>query len=732
MVGRLIARRFVVCVAAFGLVAVVSRAADLVGLALEGAWERLVADAQRRQSQIELRPEEAMVAALAARRVDRPDLVRGFLETAIEGGPLSGLAHVELAQELVRDDPARAVELAGPWLTRSSPPELRESAVDTVSLALETGVEDGVRRAAERATTHLSRNDRRKLELALALTDVNDARARTDLRRLLDAEDGDSVALEAAERLLLFSDLDPRHVWLIGRTLFRHALYDRAAPLLEASVTAADRGVPSWEAAFLRGRCDFRLGRFTQASSWYLEARRRASGSERVADLEVHLARALELAGDSDGAVEAARRAVVRRPNDDRRLLLIRLRLVRGEQDLAVVGLRQIKGRVATDRGRLLMGLDRLAQGDDEGATTWLGLIRNRPWRDPATVLLARIEVEHGRSGSALERLEAASVSLGGFWSQRGREIVARIDPEVVDPWRIGMRRRIEAASRDADQISLLASWSAIEPDAGVLEELRSRYLAITTASPSAPPTFPPGLARELWFRGLDAEAVRWHPQGLPTGSTDDLLWSATWLSRLGRPDRGLRLADRAWRSAGAGLPVRIHRRQLRRLLFPLPFADEMQRAVGDGPVPWSLVAAVAREESRWNPEAVSSVGARGLMQLMPATAAELSTRLEQATGAPTDLFDPSVALRLGTAELHRLLDEFDGFTPAVVAAYNAGEAQARLWLDQCGTGCDETSYVAAISFGATRSYTADVLWAASMYRELDGESKLVVTARTP
>jgi soluble lytic murein transglycosylase len=157
-----------------------------------------------------------------------------------------------------------------------------------------------------------------------------------------------------------------------------------------------------------------------------------------------------------------------------------------------------------------------------------------------------------------------------------------------------------------------------------------------------------------------------------------------------------------------------------------------MQRAVGDGHVPWSLVAAVAREESRWNPEAVSSVGARGLMQLMPATAAGLSTRLEQATGAPTDLFDPSVALRLGTAELQRLLDEFDGFTPAVVAAYNAGEAQARLWLDQCGTGCDETSYVAAISFGATRSYTADVLWAASMYRELDGESKLVVTVRTP
>ena len=61
-------------------------------------------------------------------------------------------------------------------------------------------------------------------------------------------------------------------------------------------------------------------------------------------------------------------------------------------------------------------------------------------------------------------------------------------------------------------------------------------------------------------------------------------------------------------------------------------------------------------------------------------------------------------------------VETFGGRWAPAVAAYNAGEVQARLWLDQCGPGCTNALYLQNISFGSTRSYTAGVLSAAVSY----------------
>ena len=66
-----------------------------------------------------------------------------------------------------------------------------------------------------------------------------------------------------------------------------------------------------------------------------------------------------------------------------------------------------------------------------------------------------------------------------------------------------------------------------------------------------------------------------------------------------------------------------------------------------------------------------------------------------------------------------RLLEVFDGAAAPAVAAYNAGEAQAGLWLEFCGEGCTEELYLLNITFTATRNYTAQVLAAAAAYQEL-------------
>jgi soluble lytic murein transglycosylase len=110
-------------------------------------------------------------------------------------------------------------------------------------------------------------------------------------------------------------------------------------------------------------------------------------------------------------------------------------------------------------------------------------------------------------------------------------------------------------------------------------------------------------------------------------------------------------------------------------------------------------------------------------MQLMPATAIDVAARLQKPQPAADELFDPVLSLELGAAETRRLMDAFGGLWAPAIAAYNAGEAQAQLWLDQCGDGCSEARYVANITFTATRSYTRHVLAAATVYTELYGPS---------
>ncbi|WGX97843.1 transglycosylase SLT domain-containing protein [Nocardioides sp. L-11A] len=93
------------------------------------------------------------------------------------------------------------------------------------------------------------------------------------------------------------------------------------------------------------------------------------------------------------------------------------------------------------------------------------------------------------------------------------------------------------------------------------------------------------------------------------------------------------------------------------------PYADLIDAAAARTGVPGSLIAAVARQESGFDPRAVSSAGAQGLMQLMPGTARGLGV---------TDPFDPAQAIDGGARLLRSLLDRF-GRTELALAAYNAG-----------------------------------------------------------
>ena len=154
--------------------------------------------------------------------------------------------------------------------------------------------------------------------------------------------------------------------------------------------------------------------------------------------------------------------------------------------------------------------------------------------------------------------------------------------------------------------------------------------------------------------------------------------------------------------------------RGLWRLLYPAPSADLLtQAALGAGLDP-QVVAAVALQESAFNPLAVSSAGARGLLQVMPAVGAELARSLGLTRFDANDLFDPGTNLKLGCAHLSEYRRRFRSM-PQALAAYNGGPTRVERWALPEGKDDDER-FVERIPIPETRLYVKRVLAAARMY----------------
>lgn len=701
-----------------------SAGASLVELADSGQWERLLLVANRRAEQLPLQPEEALLAAAAARAVgDRPAELR-HLRRAAEGGPLADVARLELAEALVGSEPAQALDLALPFLGTAETRPMREAAVTVAADAVSIGVDAAARSAVERSLRRLPDELRRRLELSLARTDASGGRAR--LVRLLHAANGDLVALEAARALQGLGDLTAEERWLVANSLFQHALYREAKPIFDELDRAPHRAIPSWEVAFLAGRCAFREGRWDEAAARYHVALTRASGAERRAELDVHLARACELAGRLDEAVEPAVDAVTIRPNDDRRLFLARLRLRLDQPEQARAGIEQLRGRSARARGELLLATYDLRHQRWEAARRRLEAMHGGPARGPAAVLAAGLAIDAGDAAAAVRLLDAAAGALDPFWAERARAQMARLDQAVLGEWRERCATAL-AAAEPAARRPLLARWAALELDPEALARLQQEAGASAGLLDSGlTPVFPEGPAERLWRSGLRRGAARWDPAGFPRRSAAEALWTAEQLLEYGAPERGLRAADAAWRMAGADLPARAYPERLQRALHPLLFPGPTWRSAVAAEVPWTLVSGVAREESRWEAAAISEVGARGLMQLMPGTASDVAALHGLPPPSLEGLFEPELSLELGARELGRLYRAFESQPAPVAAAYNAGEAQARLWLAECGAPCPSERYVVSISFNVTSRYTRDVLAAAASYGELYGARPLL------
>jgi soluble lytic murein transglycosylase len=156
------------------------------------------------------------------------------------------------------------------------------------------------------------------------------------------------------------------------------------------------------------------------------------------------------------------------------------------------------------------------------------------------------------------------------------------------------------------------------------------------------------------------------------------------------------------------------------RLGYPLAHDRVVWRAAREHDVDPYLVLAILRVESRYDAVAVSRVGARGAMQIMPRTGALLADQRHDEEFLAGDLEDPIVSVRDGIAYLGQLLDRFDGATPLAVAAYNGGPFNVSSWLAGVGDAPVDV-LVEHIPYRETRRYVRRVVASYQTYVDLYG-----------
>ena len=153
------------------------------------------------------------------------------------------------------------------------------------------------------------------------------------------------------------------------------------------------------------------------------------------------------------------------------------------------------------------------------------------------------------------------------------------------------------------------------------------------------------------------------------------------------------------------------------RILYPLEFGDLLRaKAIQEGLDP-ALVAALVCQESTFDAGAVSSVGARGLMQIMPPTGRTLARSLGVAYNRSL-LHRPETSLDFGTRYLRELMDQFGGRVERVLAGYNAGPHRVVAWT-QARPDMPAEEFVESIPFTETRFYVMTILATQDHYRRL-------------
>lgn len=602
----------------------------------------------------------AVRAALAFEAAQLPDSAARYYDVARHGGLTAIEAWLRLREARVERDTASALRL----LDNLPPVVAREAAAARAGALLTAGDSSGARVAFHDAGASLPAT-----RIGLAQGDTAGARAELyDLFTRAPRSDEAAAGVPLAHGPL--SPRVPAERVALARVLSTHGAATEAR---QQATRAVAEGDSSGATLTFLGELLSALGRYPEAAAAY----RGAARDTAWAALALYRrARVLVRLGDA-GAPQALTGFAETFPND-----------------------------TAAPTALYLVGDFLADRGDESGAERWLSELTRRYPADARSSLarfrLAAAALRRGMPDSAT-RLYRTEVLVGGVQRFAARYWLARLSREAGD-----------AAGADS-------LWRALAREdslgyyglhARAVAGLRPLLLAPDSALPT--PAAESGLARidTLLLAGLDSAAhleVRGVLARVPQSLDDLLAWSVG-------------LARRGWGSAGVRLGWQAAVRapndgRVLRAIFPWPGRAAVEAEAREFGVDPLLLAAIVRQESTFDLEALSRAGARGLAQLMPGTAAQAARGLD-VTLYPEWLTVPDLNLHLGASHLAVLLRRFQGRVEVAVAAYNAGAAPVSRWITRPGAE-DPDQFIEQIPFPETRGYVRSVLRNRDLYRAL-------------
>jgi soluble lytic murein transglycosylase len=206
-----------------------------------------------------------------------------------------------------------------------------------------------------------------------------------------------------------------------------------------------------------------------------------------------------------------------------------------------------------------------------------------------------------------------------------------------------------------------------------------------------------------------------------PNSSSWSALAEAQIYASYGETFRALRAIKRALPSAASAsipsIPIAYWR-----ILYPKPWWETIQTEAAKNNLDPYLVASLIRQESEFNPAAVSYANAYGLMQLLPVVGKSMARAEGMSHFESYQLLDPETNIRLGTRNLRLTLNKFGGVTEYALAAYNAGDSRVEDWR-AAGTYAGMDEFVESIPFTQTREYVEAILRNMETYRAIDAAS---------
>lgn len=677
------------------------------------------------------------------------DAPQAFTAAMTSAPAVSAYSRYRLARNRMREEQPRiAAGLLATLLANEPPAALQPEAIRLLASAMAKGGDCELLDGADSWNLKPAL-DRQlqvpRIDCAITTGDIQDARSRA--LSVLRKNRNDETAHHSAERLARLSPGTPdaQISLLIAITFFQHRAFRRAIPYLETSLENPEvaaqelRDVDKPDILYKLARSHYWLGQYPLAAERFALAAAAETESDKAARNLFQRGRSLALEGDWDRAVDSYHEAVAADPLGSwaaaALLSAMRLEWRQGSEEPALEIFQKLRHRRSwrstLQRAALFLATSDLVRNRADRAGRWLDLARQARRRDGPEIWYWR-----GRLAELESQPDAAVRSYGALLTAdpyHPLAVAARARLHHPDLENAARARsdRLAASGRTSDLIQAWVLSQATPPtQLEIHQKLWSRwsrssqtqrYLEMT-GSPPAEWTLwqrriaqPEDLLLTLGIIEVMSATVR---SSFPLDDTALALAGSRLLASSGLHQRSLYNAEVIRRRVPAVLPDAFLPADFRRLLYPRPYeylAEQQARRFGVDPL---LLTAIIREESRFDPTAISGASARGLTQFVLPTAQRLGQKLDWPELESSDLYRPEIAITLGAAYLAELQQRFDGSTSQSIAAYNAGEDQARLWQGYCFSQEPE-EYFTKVGFRQTRAYLEKVLKSRAQYEEI-------------